>query len=69
MSLDCLPQGVEERAVKIRGKDERTLNNIDQLDLQNNKFKSNWKELNEECISGKRNGSGGMGLMEQNQKI
>ena len=52
MSLVRLPRGVEERAIKIRGKDERTLNNTDRLILQNYKFKSNWIELDDECVSG-----------------
>jgi RNA polymerase sigma-B factor len=69
VSLVRLPRGVEERAMKIRGHDERTLNNIDQLILQNYKFKSNWKELNEECVGGTFNGSDDMELKEQNQKI
>ena len=69
MSLVRLPRGVEERAIKIRGEDERTLNNIDQLILQNYKFKSNWKELNEECVGATCNGSDDMELKEQNQKI
>ena len=69
VSLVRLPRGVEERAIKIRGKDERTLNNIDQLILQNYKFKSNWKELNEECVGGTFNGSDDMELKKQNQKI
>jgi RNA polymerase sigma-B factor len=69
VSLVRLPRGVEERAIKIRGHDERTLNNIDQLILQNYKFKSNWKELNEECVGGTFNGSDDMELKEQNQKI
>jgi RNA polymerase sigma-B factor len=68
VSLVRLPRGVEERAIKIRGQDERTLNNIDQLILQNYKFKSNWKELNEECVGGTVNGSDDMELKEQNQK-
>ena len=51
MSLVRLPRGVEERAIKIRGKDERTLNNTDRLILQNYKFKSNWIELDDECVS------------------
>jgi RNA polymerase sigma-B factor len=69
MSLIRLPRGVEERAIKIRGKDERTLNNIDRLILQNYKFKSNWIELDEECVIGESNGSDDMELKEQNQKI
>ena len=69
VSLVRLPRGVEERAIKIRGQDERTLNNIDQLILQNYKFKSNWKELNEESVGGTFNGSDDMELKEQNQKI
>jgi RNA polymerase sigma-B factor len=69
VSLIRLPRGVEERAIKIRGKDERTLNNIDRLILQNYKFKSNWIELDEECVIGKSNGSDDMELKEQNQKI
>ena len=69
MSLIRLPRGVEERAIKIRGKDERTLNNIDRLILQNYKFKSNWIELDEECVIGESNGSDDMELNEQNQKI
>ena len=69
MSLIRLPRGVEERAIKIRGKDERTLNNIDRLILQNYKFKSNWIELDEECVIGKSNGSDDMEVKEQNQKI
>ena len=69
MSLVRLPRGVEERAIKIRGKDERTLNNIDRLILQNYKFKSNWIELDEECVIGKSNGSDDMEVKEQNQKI
>ena len=68
-SLVRLPRGVEERAIKIRGKDERTLNNIDRLILQNYKFKSNWIELDEECVIGKSNGSEDMEVKEQNQKI
>ena len=69
LSLVRLPRGVEERAIKIRGKDERTLNNIDRLILQNYKFKSNWIELDEECVIGKSNGSDDMEVKEQNQKI
>ena len=69
VSLVRLPRGVEELAIKIRGQDERTLINIDQLILQNYKFKSNWKELNEECVGGTCNGSDDMELKEQNQKI
>ena len=68
-SLVRLPRGVEERAIKIRGKEERTLNNIDRLILQNYKFKSNWIELDEECVIGKSNGSDDMEVKEQNQKI
>jgi RNA polymerase sigma-B factor len=69
LSLVRLPRGVEERAIKIRGKDERTLNNIDRLILQNYKYKSNWIELDEECVIGKSNGSDDMEVKEQNQKI
>jgi RNA polymerase sigma-B factor len=69
LSLVRLPRGVEERAIKIRGKDERTLNNIDRLILQNYKYKSNWIELDEECVIGKSNGSDDMELKEENQKI
>ena len=69
LSLVRLPRGVEERAIKIRGKEERTLNNIDRLILQNYKFKSNWIELDEECVIGKSNGSDDMEVKEQNQKI
>jgi RNA polymerase sigma-B factor len=69
LSLVRLPRGVEERAIKIRGKDERTLNNIDRLILQNCKYKSNWIELDEECVIGKSNGSDDMEVKEQNQKI
>ena len=69
MSLVRLPRGVEERAIKIRGKDERTLNNTDRLILQNYKFKSNWIELDDECVSGTSNGSEDMELNEQNNKI
>ena len=69
MSLIRLPRGVEERAIKIRGKDERTLNNTDRLILQNYKFKSNWIELDDECVSVTCNGSEDMELNEQNNKI
>ena len=69
LSLVRLPRGVEERAIKIRGKEERTLNNIDRLILQNYKYKSNWIELDEECVIGKSNGSDDMEVKEQNQKI
>ena len=69
LSLVRLPRGVEERAIKIRGKEERTLNNIDRLILQNYKYKSNWIELDEECVIGESNGSDDMELKEQNQKI
>ena len=69
MSLVRLPRGVEERAIKIRGKDERTLNRTDRLILQNYKFKSNWIELDDECVSGTCNGSEDMELNEQNNKL
>ena len=69
MSLVRLPRGVEERAIKIRGKDERNLNNTDRLILQNYKFKSNWIELDDECVSGTCNGSEDMELNEQNNKL
>ncbi|ABB26094.1 possible type 3 alternative RNA polymerase sigma factor [Synechococcus sp. CC9902] len=69
VSLVRLPRGVEERAIKIRGHNERTLNNIDQLILQNYKFNSNWKELNEDCVGGTCNGSDDMEFKEQNRKI
>ena len=67
MSLVRLPRGVEERAIKIRGKDERTLNNTDRLILQNYKFKSNWIELDDACVSRTCNGSEDMELNEQNK--
>ena len=65
MSLVRLLRGVEEQAIKIRGHDERTHNNIDQLMLQNYKFKTNWKELNEKGVGGTYNGSDDMELKEQ----
>ena len=69
MSLVRLSRGVEERAIKIRGKDERTLNNTDRLILQNYKFKSNWIELDDACVSGTCDGSEDMELYEQNNKL
>ena len=69
MSLVRLPLGAEERAIKIRGKDERTLNNTDRLILQNYKFKSNWIELDDACVSRTCNGSEDMELNEQNNKL
>jgi len=69
MSLVRLPRGVEERAIKIRGKDERNLNNTDRLILQNYKFKSNWIELDDAFVSRTCNGSEDMELNEQNNKI
>ena len=64
MSLVRPLGGVKEIAIKIRGKDERTLNNADQLILQNYTFKSNWIELDDECVSVTCNGSENMELNE-----
>ena len=69
VSLVRLLRGVEEQAIKIRGHDERTHNNIDQLMLQNYKFKTKWKELNEKGLGGTYNGSDDMELKEQKNKI
>ena len=68
-SLVRLPRGVEERALRIRGKDERNLSNTDRLILQTYKFKSNWIELNEEFVRVKSNESEDIELEEQNNKI
>ena len=68
-SLVRLPRGVEERALRIRGKDERNLSNTDRLILLTYKFKSNWIELNEEFVRVKSNESEDIELEEHNNKI
>jgi RNA polymerase sigma-B factor len=68
-SLVRLPRGVEERALKIRGKDEQALNNSDRLILQHYKFKTKWVELNEEYLMGKYDEIINMEWKEQNSRI
>jgi RNA polymerase sigma-B factor len=68
-SLVRLPRGVEERALKIRGKDEKALNNSDRLILQHYKFKTKWVELNEEYLMGKYDEIINMEWKEQNSRI
>jgi RNA polymerase sigma-B factor len=68
-SLVRLPRGVEERALKIRGKDEQALNNSDRLILQHYKFKTKWVELNEEYPMGKYDEIINMEWKEQNSRI
>ena len=68
-SLVRLPRGVEERALKIRGKDEQALNNSDRLILQHYKFKQKWVELNEEYLMGKYDEIINMEWKEQNSRI
>jgi RNA polymerase sigma-B factor len=68
-SLVRLPRGVEERALKIRGKDEQALNNSDRLILQHYKFKAKWVELNEEYLMGKYDEIINMEWKEQNSRI
>jgi RNA polymerase sigma-B factor len=60
---------VEERALKIRGKDEQSLNNSDRLILQHYKFKTKWVELNEEYLMGKYDEVINMEWKEQNSRI
>ena len=68
-SLVRLPRGVEERALKIRGKDEQALNNSDRLILQHYKFKTKWVELNEEYLMGRYDEIINMEWKEQNSRI
>lgn len=68
-SLVRLPRGVEERALKVRGKDEQELNNSDRLILQHYKSKTKWVELDEEYLVGKYDEIINMEWKEQNSRI
>ena len=50
-SLVRLPRRVEERALLIRDKNEQTLCPSDQLIRQSYKYKTNWRELDEQSIT------------------
>ena len=50
-SLVRLPRRVEERALLLRDKNEQTLCPSDQLIRQSYKYKTNWRELDEQSIT------------------